>query len=82
VLALPEVDEGGDHGDEEDGRDQVFGHGIDPFGAPRYAFTSEPYVWLINGMFHARYDGRSLCPVPRRRRPREFGGTRHVVRLG
>ena len=27
VLALPEVDEGRDHGDEEDGRDQVFGHG-------------------------------------------------------
>jgi hypothetical protein len=63
VLALPEVDEGGDHGDEEDGRDQVFGHGIDPFGAPRYAFTSEPYVWLINGMFHASYDGRPLCPA-------------------
>ena len=60
MLALPEVDKGGDHGDEEYGRDQVFGHGVYPFGAPRDALTSGSYVWLINGMFHASYDGRPL----------------------
>ena len=44
VLALPEVDEGRDDGDEEDGRDQVFGHGAYPFGALRRALTSELYA--------------------------------------
>jgi hypothetical protein len=44
VLALPEVNEGRDHGDEEDGRDQVIGHGVDPFGALGGAFTCESYV--------------------------------------
>jgi hypothetical protein len=63
VLALPEVDEGGDHGDEEDGRDQDVGHGVYPFSAPRDALTSEPYVWLINGMFRASYDDRPSSPA-------------------
>ena len=60
MLALPEVDKGGDHGDEEDGRDQDVGHGVYPFSVPRDALTNEPYVWPINGMFHASYDGRPL----------------------
>jgi hypothetical protein len=41
MLALPEVEEGGDHGDEEDGRDQVVGHGAYPFGDLRLASTRE-----------------------------------------
>jgi hypothetical protein len=32
MLALPEVDKRRDDGDEEDGRDQVLGHGAYPFG--------------------------------------------------
>jgi hypothetical protein len=41
VLALPEVNEGRDYADEEDGREQVFGHGVCPFGVLRRAFTGD-----------------------------------------
>jgi hypothetical protein len=48
VLALPEVDEGGDDCDEEDGRDQVLGHGAYPFVAPRRAFTRALYAIAVH----------------------------------
>src|SRR5579863_1073196 len=45
ALALPQVDERGDHGDKEDSRDQVVGHGADPFGVCEARLPGNSRLW-------------------------------------